>query len=67
MVTEKVIFTHDDRSVRPILLINTEGEISIDTEITEVYIALYDFKNMKFSKTKDDNQILQDVSYNNLI
>lgn len=49
MVTEKVIFTHDDRSVRPILLVETKGEVFKYSGIQKVYIALYNFKKMELS------------------
>ena len=52
IVTENVIFTHDDRSVRPILLVKTEGEVVTYSQIQKVRIALFDFKNMALSQTQ---------------
>ena len=52
IVTEKVIFTHDDRSVRPILLIKTEGEVFKYSVIQKVTIAMFDFKNMRLAQTQ---------------
>ena len=51
IVTEKVIFTHDDRSVRPILLVKTENEVFNYSGIQKVTIAMFDFKNMKLAET----------------
>lgn len=57
-MTEKVIFTHDDRSVRPIILVKTEGAIISPTKIEHVIIALFDFKKMKCSDTNMGKRVL---------
>lgn len=47
IVPEKVMFTHDDRSIRPIIMIKTNEEIYKCGQIQKVKIAMFDFKNMR--------------------
>ena len=54
MLVEKVIFSHDDRSVRPIVIVKTEGPVYMQSSIQHIMIAMYDFKKMKFPENSLD-------------
>ena len=58
LVVEKAIFTHDDRSVRPIVIIKTEGPVYMQSSIEHIMIAMYDFKNMKFPENSLEDKRL---------
>ena len=47
-MVEKAIFTHDDRSVRPIVIVKTEGPVYMQSSIQHIMIAMYDFNKMDF-------------------
>lgn len=49
IVTEKVIFTHDDRSVRPILLVDTVGQVFDFSDVRKIYIAMFNFQKMELA------------------
>ena len=53
MLVEKAIFAHDDRSVRPIVIVKTEGPVYMQSGIEHIMIAMYDFKQMKFPVDRD--------------
>lgn len=64
-MTENVIFTHDDRSVRPVLLIKTEGEVYKETAIDKLTLALFDFQKMELAQTKlDKRKLLTSIDLN---
>ena len=65
IVTENVIFTHDDRSVRPVLLVKTEGEVFKESEIEKITLALFDFEKMTLAETKlDKRKLLTSIDLN---
>lgn len=48
MLVERAIFTHDDRSVRPIVIVKTEGPVYMESSIQHIMVAMYDFNLMRF-------------------
>ena len=46
IVLERAIFAHDDKSIRPVVLIKGEGAVSI---------ALFNFRTMDFVQSKKDS------------
>lgn len=42
IIQEKTIFAHNDRSVRPILLVKTEGRFGKETEFENIWLAFLD-------------------------
>ena len=65
MVAEKVIFSHDDRSVRPIVLVKTEGPVFMQSAVQQIMIAMYDFKNMEFPRNVlDDEKLFTKIELN---
>ena len=47
IIQEKTIYAHNDRSVRPILLVKTEGRFGYETEFENIWLAFLDVEEMK--------------------
>lgn len=47
MIKEKTVFAHSDRSIVPILLVETSGKYSESTEFKNIWLSLLDIKNLK--------------------
>lgn len=51
IVQEKTVYAHADRSVKPILLIDTKGKYSDESEFVNIWLSLIDIHKMKLLKS----------------